>query len=564
MKIKWKIMSASVGLIVLLTVVTIFFTHDEINKLVFDESNDELRNYSYMGLQLIEQAYDGDWAIKDGKLFKGDVQINENYELIDTFTKDTQVLATLFQGDTRVATNVKDDSGIRMVGTQASPEVIEQVLKQGKIYAGTALVLGKSAQSYYIPIKDVNGTIIGMWFVGIYTQVIDGKISNITVFIMMFATALMLVGIVISYLIGNAIAKGIKMIQDRIHYMEEGNFNFEFSEKLLNRKDEVGAIACSANNMQKKIAEIVKNIQLEAENVKVTSTQTFTQMEDFHTNVEDISATTEELSAGNEETSASTQEMNASTYEIESEVSSLKDRTLYGESLAAEIKLRAEKLQKETEKSNKIANEIYERTNIQLRESIKKAAAIEEIRELSQTIMQITGQTNLLALNAAIEAARAGEAGRGFAVVADEIRVLAENSQNAVSRIKDITFNVSEAVESVVQDSKVLLDFVDNQVLNDYKMLVDTGEQYDRDADTVKNVVSEINDIAERLFEGIQQMRQSIEEVTTAVGEGAQGTSDIASRLYDITLKTDEVLQQSKDNQRSAERLDKMVEFFHL
>ena len=98
----------------------------------------------------------------------------------------------------------------------------------------------------------------------------------------------------------------------------------------------------------------------------------------------------------------------------------------------------------------------------------------------------------MTALNAAIEAARAGEAGKGFAVVAEEIRVLAENSKNAVSRINDITYNVSEAVESVVQDSKALLDFVDNQVLNDYKMLVDTSKQYDQDADSVQNVVTEI------------------------------------------------------------------------
>ncbi len=100
-----------------------------------------------------------------------------------------------------------------------------------------------------------------------------------------------------------------------------------------------------------------------------------------------------------------------------------------------------------------------------MRESIEKTNAIEEIKELSQTIMAITSQTNLLALNAAIEAARAGEAGKGFAVVADEIRKLAEDSKQAVSRINDITENVSDAVISMVQDSEELLGFVDTQVL---------------------------------------------------------------------------------------------------
>lgn len=564
MKIKWKIISSSVGLIVLLTLVIILFTNDEVNSLVFSESKEELLNYSYMGLQFIEQADDGDWVVKEGKLFKGDIQINENYEIIDNFTNGTQVLATLFQDDTRIATNVQDDSGKRMIGTQASAEVIEQVLKQGKTYSGTADILGKTALTHYIPIKDENGTIIGMWFVGIYTHIISEKIDKIMTMIMLLAGILLLAGVVVSYLIGNAIAKGIKLIQDRIKFMEEGKFDFQFEDKLLNRKDEVGAIARSSYNMQKKITEIVNSIQLESENVKTISSQTLKQMEEFQSNVEDISATTEELSAGIEETSASTEEMNASTYEIESEVSNMRDRTYHGENLATEIKQRAGKLKEETGKSNQKAKEIYERTNIQLRESIKKTRAIEEIKELSQTILQITSQTNLLALNAAIEAARAGEAGKGFSVVADEIRVLAENSKDAVSRINDITYNVSEAVDSVVQDSKALLDFVDNQVLNDYRMLVDTSKQYDQDADTVQNVVTEINTIAERLFESIQQMRQAIEEVATAASEGAQGTTDIASRLYDIASKTHEVLQQSRENQRSAEKLDKMVDFFQL
>lgn len=149
-------------------------------------------------------------------------------------------------------------------------------------------------------------------------------------------------------------------------------------------------------------------------------------------------------------------------------------------------------------------------------------------------------------------------------MVADEIRVLAENSKNAVSRINDITYNVSEAVESVVQDSKALLDFVDNQVLNDYKMLVDTSRQYDHDADSVRNVVTEINVIAEQLYETIQQMRQAIDEITTAAGEGAQGTTDIATRVTDIASKTDDVLHQSMENQKSAEKLDEMVGFFQL
>ena len=508
-----------------------------------------------MGLQLFDKTYAGEWKIKDGKLYKGETLINENYEVIDDFTNGTKVLATIFQNDTRITTNVTDESGKRKTGTQASEEVIKKVIKDGQEYSGTADILGKSAQTYYIPIKDNSGAVIGMWFVGVYTDVVSERIDSTMIVIIALAGVLLIVGIVISYLLGNAIAEKIKVVQDRLRLMEEGKFNSQFEEKILNRKDEIGAIAKSSHNMKKKIAEIMKGIQFESEKVKEISNKSSISMEEVHGNIEDISATTEELSAGMEETSASTQEMNASTAEIESEVANMKERTLNGEHLASEIKQRAGKLKEETDLSHQKAVNIYEKTNSQLRESIKKTAAIQEIKELSQTILQITSQTNLLALNASIEAARAGEAGKGFAVVAEEIRVLAENSKNAVSKINDITYNVSDAVESVVQDSKLLLEFVDNQVLKDYESFVNTGMQYDQDADKVEMVVTEINKIAEQLFDTIQQMRQAIDEISSAAGEGAEGTADIASKVSDIAFKTNEVLNQTMENQRTAEKL---------
>lgn len=564
MKIKWKIVLASIGTIVLLTTTIVLFTQKEVNSLFYDKSSEELQNYSNMGLQLFDKAYTGEWSVEGGDLYKGKMKIDENTKLIDEFTQGTEVIATVFLNDTRISTNVKDETGKRMVGTQASEEVIAQVIKTGKAYSGTADILGKSAQTYYVPLKDKSGSIVGMWFVGIYTNIVAEKINSSLRMIVLLAAVLLLMGAVVSYFIGNTIAKGIRMIQERLKLMEEGKFDIHFEEKLLKRKDEVGLIARSSNNMMNRIAEIIKKITAESEHVKNIADQSLKSMTEVHGNVEDISATTQELSAGMEETSASTEELNASTYEIETEVSKMKERTVHGDMLSMEIKQRAEKLKGETEKSQHNAIEIYEKTNLQLRESIERTTAIEEIKELSQAILQITSQTNLLALNASIEAARAGEAGKGFAVVAEEIRVLAENSKNAVSKINDITYKVSEAVDRVVFDSKALLTFMDNQVLNDYEMLANTGDQYDKDADRVQEVVSEINTIAEQLYITIEQMRQSIEEITLAAGEGAQGTTEIAIKVSDIASKTDDILNQSKENQVSAKKLDEMVTFFHI
>ena len=149
---------------------------------------------------------------------------------------------------------------------------------------------------------------------------------------------------------------------------------------------------------------------------------------------------------------------------------------------------------------------------------------------LSNTILDITSQTNLLALNAAIEAARAGEAGRGFAVVADEIRSLAENSKNAANEIQKVTNDVILSVENLSINSQEILGFIDKTVISDYASMVNISDQYNKDAELVNDIVTDLSATTEQLSASIQNMVKAINEVTSATNEGALGTSNIAEK----------------------------------
>ena len=80
------------------------------------------------------------------------------------------------------------------------------------------------------------------------------------------------------------------------------------------------------------------------------------------------------------------------------------------------------------------------------------AAAMEQVKRVSQSIDSIAGTTNMMALNAAIEAEKAGAAGQTFAVVAAEVKKLAHDTRRAAVEITGTVNSLShEAAKFVVE-----------------------------------------------------------------------------------------------------------------
>jgi two-component system NtrC family sensor kinase len=106
----------------------------------------------------------------------GGVLLNRNYEIVDRIKnivfKDAKYkgkeigTATIFLGDLRISTNVKDKEGNRAVGTRAMEEVQEQVLGKGSPWIQRAFVVDDWYITAYEPIVDIENKIVGMLYVG--------------------------------------------------------------------------------------------------------------------------------------------------------------------------------------------------------------------------------------------------------------------------------------------------------------------------------------------------------------------------------------------------------------
>ncbi|WP_179033045.1 methyl-accepting chemotaxis protein [Paenibacillus kribbensis] len=350
-------------------------------------------------------------------------------------------------------------------------------------------------------------------------------------------------------------------------YCEEitqGNLTAALDPALLKGNNEIAVIARAIQQMTDSTSMVITGVINESRKINQLSDQTNYNMTDLNGRIRDVSATVEQLSAAMEQTSAYTENMNHSADEMQRAAEYISVKTQERAQSAYDTSLKAEALKHEASESNKASKEIYRKTSEKMAVALEQAKAVDQIRILSQSILEITAQTNLLALNASIEAARAGESGRGFVVVANEIRKLADGSKQAVDQIQSVTQEVVQSVANLTTNAEELLHFLQVQVGKDYQLLEDTAEQYYNDAVEHTNTVNDLNATSKQVNETIQTMVRAIHEIATASEQSAVSTQHIAGNMVSSAEKSLEVAQQSDQVKESAARLNELVDGFTI
>jgi methyl-accepting chemotaxis protein len=209
--------------------------------------------------EIINQWYPGTWTVKAGTLYKGNQQISNNNDLVDKISGLNGDTVTVFLVDTRVATTVRDNNGQRAIGTKVSDAVAQRVLKNGEQFLGEAEVVGHSYQTAYDPLRDENGTIIGMLYVGISEGYAREMIQDSIVQMVLLGIGLtLLVGLLTWFFIQRVIIKPLKEITFGARDVATGHI----TEKVeVNGPKEIGDLAIAFNLMVERLESIAGQIE---------------------------------------------------------------------------------------------------------------------------------------------------------------------------------------------------------------------------------------------------------------------------------------------------------------
>lgn len=471
------------------------------------------------------------------------------------------------EGTNRMDT--KDAKGYQMV-----KEIIRVAVEDGGGY--TDYVFPKEGETkpspkrsyseYFEPFDWVVGT-------GNYTDYIDTAIAKqdkvFSSYAMQKAIALIAVCIVmlavvavLVFMIAQDITKSLKKVVAEIEVIAGGNFARKMQTNMMKRKDDFGQLAGTLETMRESVCGLLSQVKAEAANIDAVVESMDTNISNLNGEIEDVSATTEQLAASTEETAASAEQINSMTQQIDGAAKEIAVRAQDGATEAEEIHKRAAQTKETTVENRRKIQTMLEEIRGRLEQALKEAKVVEQIGVLADSILAITGQTNLLALNASIEAARAGEAGKGFAVVAEEIRVLAEQSKDAVANIQAVTENVDNAVGNLAKDSNHLLDFVDTDIVKSFDDFEKMADDYNMDASKINDLVSDFSATSEELVASISNITEAIDGITSASNDSAAGTTNIAQKTVSIAGGSAEVMKGVKTAEASAEELRRNVSNF--
>ncbi len=455
----------------------------------------------------------------------------DNSKFVDALKPVTDSEVTMFLGDTRLSTTVIKDDGTRAVGTKADEAVSEQVLS-GKPFEGVVSIFDRDAVARYSPIRSADGAVVGMLFVGKYTQEKTDTLRSFVIFGLISTLIVLLAVVVIAIALARRIVSPINSVVRAAGKMAKGDVDVSIDVRA---KDETRLLADAFNDMIENtrlqtgaiesMARGDLTLDIAVRGDRDVMNRAFKTMLELNNEVlGQIASSAVQVSDGSSQVAQSAQSLAHGSAEQAAAVEELFNSI-------TEISEKTKQNARQAEKSFGLNVDILNSAKAGSVQMEQMTQAVREINEASQNISKVIGvidniafQTNILALNAAVEAARAGQHGKGFAVVAEEVRSLASKSAEAAK-------NTSGLIASSMEKAALGVSIASStaESLTAIVKGIDEGSA----------IAKEIAELSEGQAMAIEQVRAGIEQVSSIVQQNSATSEETAAASEQMSAQAE-------------------------
>ncbi len=522
------------------------------------------------GIAIMSKIYSmdhGKFHVEGEALWRGEYNITEDPSLLELIKEKTGMVASIYFGDTRYLTSLTDHDGNVALYSQAEPEIVEKVLKDGEEYVDRSVKLyGDKYFAIYMPFyesEQQTGDPVGMVFIGI-----PSKIANQSAYSVIFKVILLLVvvySVALLIEIGSIskLSKDLNVAVQSLDQLAEGNLRAEIRRDGLARKDEISRIVRAIMNLKAQMSEMIGAIVAQSDAVQDTAQQISAETEQSANAIGQVDVAVSEISEGATSQATETQRatenvivMGDMIEQTKEEVQALrehaKDMQVAGE-MASKTLAELDAINQRTKEAIDV---IYKQTNTTNESALR-------IQEVTQMITGIAEETNLLSLNAAIEAARAGEQGRGFAVVASQIQKLAEQSNASTEEIAKIINVLISDAERAVATMNDVKDIMDEQS----KKVEKTDEAFERvrvGIEASMGGVEKINEKAVKLDSARSNVIDIVQNLTAIAEENAAATEETSASVTEVAAIVEDIAQNAVHMTEFADSLKEKINVFTI
>ena len=414
--------------------------------------------------------------------------------------------------------------------------------------------------SIYYPLKDSTGKTIGVLVANLNGEPIYQSFNVVRSRILIIGLFILSLGIVISIIFSGFMVKSLNLFMHHAERIGKGDLTANIE---INRRDEIGLLGKSFNNLNNALSNIIGAIREKSGELNEFASHLASISESIAYSSEETTQSISEIATGaNRQAeellfiSNKLGDFNNSVQKIYDSLEATRENAEITNTLSTEGNVQLQGLNQSIVNTSESFDIVADRIN-------KLSRNAQQIDEINTAIENIATQTNLLALNAAIEASRAGEAGKGFTVVSDEIRKLAIQSKDSSDKIRMIVDEIMSSVESVVTTSNDAKLKLEEQI----KFIENTNKAFTNIIKSLEEAIPVLNEAfnsADEMIRNKNIIFEKIEAVTAVSQQTSAGAQEILRATETISAQTEEIAAFSKTLHDSADGLYSQTRAFKI